>query len=208
MKKDTKEELKLNLGSGVRLVPGFTNVDNYFTLEDLKSKKGLYAAAVIPKGAKFVKADMSLLPFEDNSADYIEAFDSIEHVGFYKIEKVLSEMYRVLKPGKKLCLMTINFDQLADYWATYVKGNKLNLTVYKELQEIIYGNQVGPGEFHNLAFNPEFLGKLLMWAGFKPKNIKMTIYPMNSPMHPKSQTVRHAKGMVHRSEMIWVEAKK
>jgi SAM-dependent methyltransferase len=201
-----KKKIKLNLGCGVHLVKNFINVDKYVDLDGLKSKKGVYAQAVIDKGSKFVKADMSALPFKDNYADYIESFDAIEHVGFFNIEKVLHEMYRVLKPGGKLCLMTTNFDQIAEYWATNIKGNKFNLKVYKDWMEVIYGNQAHEGEFHNIPFNPDFLGRLLFHAGFKVDKIKMVIYPMYSPQHPPSQTAKHPKDTVQRSEMIWVEA--
>lgn len=44
------------------------------------------------------------IPFEDNSFDSIICFEVLEHV--FEPEKIIQEMYRVLKPGGKLILTT------------------------------------------------------------------------------------------------------
>lgn len=44
------------------------------------------------------------IPFEDNSFDSIVCFEVLEHV--FEPEKIIQEMYRVLKPGGKLMLTT------------------------------------------------------------------------------------------------------
>lgn len=44
------------------------------------------------------------IPFEDNSFDSIVCFEVLEHV--FEPEKIIQEMYRVLKPGGKLILTT------------------------------------------------------------------------------------------------------
>ena len=205
------KKLKLNLGSGVHLMgDGFTNVDKFFSLKDLqegaRTKKGLYQGAVIPKDAKFVQADMCDLPFKDNSADYVESYDSIEHVAFRLVPKALMEMYRVLKPKGKLRIMTTNFDNLAQRWMENIANNpKPDTAEILNLQEIIYGNQAGPGEFHCSLFNPTIMGMLLQGVGFKGKNIIMKIFPTGNTEANDMEFCTWKSGeRMYRSEMLQV----
>lgn len=186
MKKNN--ERWLNLGCGVHLSEDFVNVDNFFDLEDLidgqKTKKGAYQNARVPKDVEFVRADMRALPFEDDSFDYVESEDAIEHMAMKDVLPALKEMYRVLKPGCALGIGTTNFDELAKLWTLNVTGKSMSTQVemdtYITLSQVIYGNQAGDGEFHRSAFNPFILGYLLQSAGFKLDNIKINIYPTNS----------------------------
>jgi SAM-dependent methyltransferase len=153
------------------------------------------------------------LPFEDNFADYIETVDAIEHISFWKINNAFSEMYRVLKPGGKLSLITTNFDQLARLWTKTVEGKPLedheNMKQYCMLMAVIYGNQVGGdngGEFHRIPFNPLSMGYHLRLAGFDPKKFTITIYPMNGPTYPPIKTMKIEKGSKVLTEMMHVEA--
>lgn len=72
--------MKLNLGSGNVRMADFTNVDLYDDDAD-------------------VKADLNALPYADNSVDEIACIQVIEHIHYAESEKVISEMYRVLRPG-------------------------------------------------------------------------------------------------------------
>jgi len=209
-----KKIIQLNIGCGVSLADNFINIDNFFTLKDLKTKKGKYQNARIPKNAQFVKADMSSLPFENNYADYIECVDAIEHVGFFEIEKTLKEFYRVLKPNCKLGILTTNFDELARLWTEYVTGklfkNQEEINKYFALAQIIYGNQIGPGEYHKIPFNPPLITYLLNQAGFDLNKILITIYPTNCSKMPPCTTYLHlakkSKTPSIISEMMWIEA--
>lgn len=75
-------EVKLNLGSGDSQYAGFTSVDLY-------------------DEAAEIKADITELPFEDNSVDEIVCLQTVEHIAYNKTQKMFMEMYRVLKPGCK-----------------------------------------------------------------------------------------------------------
>lgn len=213
------KKISLNLGCGIYLIGGFINVDKFYTLKQLKEKKGDMCNTVIEKGAKFVQADMCALPFRDNYADYIETMDAVEHITFKKLIPVFSEMYRVLKSGGKLVIVTTNFDQLAELWTEKIAGKSLDndkiMKDYLDLMEVIYGNQNHPGEFHTVPFNPYFLGFLLQKVGFKKKDIKMRVYPMGSKCPSRkilkasrfSSNNRKIK-WVARTDMILVQAKK
>lgn len=204
--KKKKGEIWLNLGCGVSLNENFINVDNYFTLEDLKegqkTKEGLFKNARVTKDTKFIKADIMHLPFEDNYADYIECNDVIEHQPMNNVLPVLKEIYRVLKPGGKLGLGTTNFDELARLWTTNVTGNllltQLDWERYTKLCQVIYGNQagLGDGEFHKSAFNPPTIAYYLQNAGFKLKDIIINIFPTNSPNLPPQKAYEHHKKLM------------
>ena len=214
-----KEPVWLNVGCGVSLADRpFINVDNFFTLEDLKKgmgKKGSpFINARVPRGAKFVKADMCDLPFEDNSVDYIECNDAIEHISMLSVDKALGQFYRVLKSGGKLGMSTTNFDELARLWTLNVTGNLFktqeDMDRYIMLAKIIYGNQAGEGEFHKVPFNPQFISYLLAKSGFKLENIVVHIFPTNSLDHMPQKAYKHhekkLKGTIVLSEMMWVTA--
>jgi SAM-dependent methyltransferase len=205
------KKIQLNLGCGIGVKSGFINVDKFYTLKQLKSKKGIFKKAIMEKGGTYVQADMCNLPFKDNYADYIETVNVIEHISFRNIEKAFSEMYRVLKPGHKVLMLTTNFDQLAKFWTEKVAGkifdNKQIIDDYFELTECIYGNQLYEGEYHIMPFNPYFLNALLQRVGFKAKKIKIVVFPMGSnQLNKKLKTQKWEKNAVARTEFILVEA--
>lgn len=212
------KEIWLNLGSGISLSDGFINVDNFYNLKDLKkgqkTKEGMFKNARVTKETKFVKADICALPFKDDYADYVECNDVIEHMPMNKVLPALREMYRVLKPGHKLGLMTTNFDELAKLWTREIEGNTFNEEKDWDrmfvLSQVIYGNQAWEGEYHKTAFNPFIIGYYLKGAGFDIKNITITIHPTGTKYNIPHKAYGHLsfENMAVLTEMMWVEATK
>lgn len=102
--------MKLNLASHGNNLPDCINIDFYHPSADLK-------------------ADVSCLPFEDESVDWIIAFHILEHfrAGDYEphlanqvnkstVLEVLKEWKRVLKPGGILELKVPDFEKIAWLW--------------------------------------------------------------------------------------------
>lgn len=183
-KKEVKKrkEVLLNLGCGVSLFPGFINVDKYLDEKGLKSTTGLYANAKFPAGAKFVKGDMTALPFKNNYADYIEALESLEHLPFRDVERACAEIYRVLKPGGKAVLMVPDMDDMCRGWLEKVTDQVFDHNTFFGLVQQFFGNQLHDGEYHKAGFTPTYLKGMLNAVGFPLENIKVTLYPHGT--HP------------------------
>jgi cytidyltransferase-like protein len=82
----------LNLGSGDKPLQDFINID-----KDLRVKPDVVAD--VEKG----------LPFEESSIDFVYSEHFMEHVQPDKIDFVLFEIWRVLKPGAEFrCVVPIN----------------------------------------------------------------------------------------------------
>lgn len=86
--------LKLDLGAGNTKHEGFVSVDLYDPEAD-------------------VCADITELPYENESVDEIVCYQVIEHVPYWKSEDIFSEMYRVLKPGGKAIVETVDMEIIA-----------------------------------------------------------------------------------------------
>lgn len=89
------EKMKINLGAGTDIQPGWTHVD----MIDMPGIDVVHNLIKFP------------YPFEDNSADEIKAVDVIEHLPPYigdehGVIKFLEECHRILKPGAELFIQT------------------------------------------------------------------------------------------------------
>jgi predicted SAM-dependent methyltransferase len=214
--------IKLNIGCGILLIPGYINVDSMFSLEDLKNGAGvkgnLYESAVVPEGVEFVQSDILHMPFEDNYADLVEAHQTVEHFGMREVIPAFNEIYRVLKPGGKFILTTPNFNNLVLQWINMLYRHRdvtgFDINDWVSNAEVFYGNQATAGEFHRCPMTPEFLKYCLSQSGFTGCEGKMIIFPVNSLM-PKegfglmSQIVRdHSIEHFFRTETIYLEVTK
>jgi predicted SAM-dependent methyltransferase len=95
--------IKLNLGCGDKILPGFVNVD----LADNWS--GL---------APDVVSDVTReLPFADAYADEVHAYHLLEHVHRWEADDVLREWARVLKPGGEIVLEMPCLDSIIRLYA-------------------------------------------------------------------------------------------
>jgi malonyl-CoA O-methyltransferase len=64
----------------------------------------------VPRGIQTQAGSMTELPFADSTFDVVYATESLEHA--VEIERAVSEMCRVLKPGGKLAII----DKNAEHW--------------------------------------------------------------------------------------------
>jgi predicted SAM-dependent methyltransferase len=72
--------VKLNLGCGSDIRPGYINVDKF------------------PASPEVKQADLPQLPFAENSVDEVVLSHVLEHFGYAEGETLCREIHRVLKP--------------------------------------------------------------------------------------------------------------
>lgn len=137
-----REGLKLHLGCGGVDLPGFVNVD----------------VSPAPH-VHYVRRIERLSLFADDTVDLIYACHVLEHFPHASVVGVLTEWYRVLKPGGVLRLSVPDFDKL--------------LAIYnqcgKDLGPIIgmlFGAQDDPYNFHGTSFTRTSLESAIKEAGF------------------------------------------
>lgn len=95
--------IRLNLGCGPKKWPGFIGVDLANNWSDIEPD---------------VVADVTqTLPFEDGYADQVHAYHLLEHLDRWKVQDILKEWIRVLKPGGLLVLEMPCFDKICSYIA-------------------------------------------------------------------------------------------
>ncbi len=72
------------------------------------------AGKKLPDSAKLKKADVHLLPFPNNTFDYVMSTEAFHH--YYNQPLALKEMVRVTKPGGKVIVVDINFFLRLIHW--------------------------------------------------------------------------------------------
>lgn len=144
--------MKLNLGCGKKIWPGFVNVDFENNHSSIKPD---------------VSCDLTgRLPFEDDSADEAHAYHVLEHFLPYQVPEILLEWKRVLKPGGLIVIEVPCFDKIMRMFAhKVIDGQGIGL----DWKQWLYGD---PGckdvsMLHKWCFSIEELGDTLYDAGFE-----------------------------------------
>jgi predicted SAM-dependent methyltransferase len=135
-----KKKLKLHLGCGTRIIPGYVNID----IQQLP-------------GVDMV-CDISKLPYANNSVDFIYACAVLEHFGRKIWPEVLKHWYAKLNPGGTVRISTNDFEAAAD---RYRKTNNLS-----ELLGLLIGGQKDKYDWHGIIFDFNLLKEGLEEAGF------------------------------------------
>jgi hypothetical protein len=126
--------LRLNIGGGDHNIEGYVNIDR---------KHGQEAYP---------------LDYADNSVDEIRASHVLEHFSHRMIGAVLSEWFRVLKPGCLIKIAVPDFEWIA---SRYLEGDDINVQGYT------MGGQVDNDDYHHTIFDKEVLTECLNAVGFR-----------------------------------------
>ncbi|PLX27402.1 hypothetical protein C0583_03760 [Candidatus Parcubacteria bacterium] len=123
---------------------------------DFKLAIGVDAFASLSehKKIKFIKKDISDTGLEDEEYDTLLMLALIEHIDLNKVDKVLSEAYRIIKPGGKIILTTptpiakpvlefmafklkiISSDEIKDHKHYYSLGELSNLLIKRNFKKV------------------------------------------------------------------------
>jgi ubiquinone/menaquinone biosynthesis C-methylase UbiE len=136
--------IKLNIGSGRRIMPGYTNIDG-----------GDYP------GVKH--HDITRLPYSEEEVSEIYACHVISYFSRSEIPAVLKEWRRVLKPDGILRLAVPDFDAMV---GIYIKQS----IPVEKLLGLLYGKmEMGKGNniYHKTTYTYPSLVTLLAKLGFK-----------------------------------------
>ncbi len=145
--------MKLNLGCGDKILPGYVNVD---VAETRAGKR------------PDVLCDLhALVPFESDSVDEILSVHVVEHFWRWEVADVLGEWLRVLRPGGRMVLECPNLAAaceafLADMDAGSGPGPEGQRTMW-----VFYGDPRwrDPLMVHRWGYTPNSLAALMRDAG-------------------------------------------
>jgi SAM-dependent methyltransferase len=145
--------VKLNLGCGDKILPGYVNVD------------------VAPSRAGHkpdVLCDLHrLAPFEDGSADEILAVHVIEHFWRWEVVGVLREWMRVLKPDAPLILECPNLQSACEEFLRDPETGSGPGPEGQRTMWVFYGDPrwQDPLMVHRWGYTPRSLARVMEQAG-------------------------------------------
>ena len=145
--------MKLNLGCGDKILPGYVNVD---VAESRAGKR------------PDVLCDLHQLePFEDGVADEILSVHVVEHFWRWEVVSVLKEWLRVLKPGGRMILECPNLESAC---RQFLANPELHAGPGQEGQRsmwVFYGDPAwrDPLMVHRWGYTPRSLAMVMAEAG-------------------------------------------
>lgn len=145
--------LKLNLGCGDKILPGYVNVD---VVESRKGKR------------PDVICDLhELVPFPDNSADEILSVHVVEHFWRWEVLDVLREWVRVLKPGGKMVLECPNLQSACEAFLADPVMRSREDQAGQRTMWVFYGDPAWKDPYmnHRWGYTIKSLGEIMMQAG-------------------------------------------
>jgi SAM-dependent methyltransferase len=161
--------VRLNLGCGDKILPGYVNVDV------VESRAGMRPDVI---------CDLhDLVPFADDSADEILSVHVIEHFWRWEVLDVLREWVRVLKPGGR---MVVECPNLASACRTFLEDPAKYARAGADGQRtmwVFYGDPQwkDPLMIHRWGYTPESLAALLGEAGLRDVRQEPAQYKLREP---------------------------
>lgn len=139
---------RLHIGCGGKFYRGYENIDN--------------------DGGDVDHDVYTALPYADNSIEEILAVHLLEHLFPWKVESVLRDWYRVLKPGGKLWLEMPDLKKILGHFVStraYAVGDGIDALVTPPAQ-IVLSDQKGVLTMNALygGENSEKIGDLHKWC--------------------------------------------
>jgi SAM-dependent methyltransferase len=161
--------IKLNLGCGDKILPGYTNVD--VVSERAGNKPD-------------INCDIRELSiFESNYADEILAVHVVEHFWRWEVNAVIADWVRVLKPGGKLILECPNLISACEEFLKNPDSNSLPGVEGQKTMWVFYGDPrwQDPLMVHRWGYTPQSLGRLLHECGLNALKQEPAQFKLREP---------------------------
>lgn len=149
--------MRINLGCGGDVRRGYLNID------------------VRPLGLNVLQLDLERLllsPFPDMCAEEILAKDIIEHISWRRVEDLLRDCFRVLKPGGVMLVQVPDLEVIAKRVILDPNFRYGDLQGWKAISYWVYGAQDYPENVHKSGFTIPTLKGLLESIGFSVEEIR------------------------------------
>jgi len=98
-------------------------------------------------GVDFLGDVRNLGNFAEDSCSEIYASHVIEHVGFFESDKVIKQIFRILKKGGKFYISVPDLEVITEF---FLKEKDLERKI--EFLRIIYGGQMDNYDFHYMGY--------------------------------------------------------
>lgn len=161
--------MKLNLGCGDKILPGYVNVD--------------VVAARAGREPDVICDLRDLAPFASDSADEVMAIHVVEHFWRWEIEAVLREWLRVLKPGGQMVIEVPNLLAACEaLLANPVAGARADQAGQRTMW-VFYGDPAwqDPLMIHRWGYTPQSLVDLLRSVGLTDVRQESAQYKLREP---------------------------
>ncbi len=161
-------KVRLNLGCGDKILPGFVNVDIAPVRKDMEPD---------------VLCDLRDLTFEDGYADEVLSVHVIEHFYLWEVGGVLKEWMRVLKPGGKLILECPNLLTAAEELVRNPEGILAGGKEWGKTMFVFYGDPEwkDPLMCHRWGYTPQSLIKVMAEAGLTECHQEPALFKKGDP---------------------------
>jgi len=161
--------LKLNLGCGDKILPGYVNVDV------VEARAGMKPDVI---------CDLhDLVPFADASAEEILSVHVVEHFWRWEIRDVLKEWVRVLKPGGRMVVECPNLESACRTFLENPQQNAREDQAGQRTMWVFYGDPKwkDPLMIHRWGYTPESLGALMHEVGLAEVRQEPAQYKLREP---------------------------
>jgi len=175
--------VKVNLGCGLHVAPGWVNIDGSLNALVANSPKWIHSFAYRMSGAKeyytrdnyqdtlrqniFIHHDLIYgIPLADQSADFVYSSHFLEHLDRSVGRRLLEECLRVLKPGG---VLRIAVPDLECGWELYKLGEKERM-----IHDFFFAEEMTGFGQHRYAYDYEMLHDALAQIGFA--NIQRAVF--------------------------------